>query len=112
MDLLLTSNTFTAIKNQPNENFSGIVEKSEFDWDILQTSKDPITYEIKRLGYKFNSILTLNIENGIISGEYQRPGPNIDWDVNGFYKQNGNISLEIDAPLTLGVSLKGTISSE
>ena len=40
---------------------------------------------------------------------YERPGPNIDWSIVGTYDESGNVEIVIDAPLTLSVTLSGTI---
>jgi len=106
MNLFFTSVHFTG-----RDNISGMlkgdVDKSEFDWKVKQKGKG--IYEINRFGPKFDAKLRLKIENGKITGEYERPGPNIDWDIDGTYDNQGNVNIEIDGPLTLGVRLEGKI---
>ena len=108
VDLTFGSSYFHA--NKSEGLFEGVVSKSEFDWNIHQVGKG--TYEIERWGLKFNSTLMLNVENGQISGTYVRPGLNINWDIEGTYDSKGNINVEIDAPLTLGITLEGKITQD
>ena len=110
MDLTFSSNRYTANKNPKSNNFKGKVDKSEIDWKVQQTSQT--TYEISRWGPKFDSSLELTIKDGKISGTYIRDGPNIDWDIQGTYDEQGNINVEIDGPLTLGITLEGTINKK
>ena len=35
---------------------------------------------------------------------------NIDWNIEGSYTPNGEVKIVIDAPLTLGFTLKGKVS--
>lgn len=107
MDLLLTSATFTA--NKEDGLLKGEVDKSEFDWKIEQTG--PNTYKIARWGPKFDAALELTVnEDGTITGKYVRQGIHFDWHVEGTYDSEGNVEIEIDGPLNWGVTLEGKIT--
>jgi len=106
--LNFTKNIFSAERNESTGYLKGNVDKSEFNWKVNQIS--PNSYQISRAGPKFNSTLNLMVENGLITGEYKRPGPNIDWNIHGTYNSKGDVKIEIDAPLTLGITLEGKIS--
>ena len=107
-DLWLTSAHFSAIPGY-SSNLVGEVEKSEFDWKIEQ--KDLNKYKVARWGPKFDATLEIYVENGEIKGTYHRPS-GFDWDIKGSYDSNGNIDVEVDAPLTLGINLKGKIEKQ
>lgn len=109
VDLSLTSAKFKAVTNK-NGYLEGKVDKSEFDWEVKQTGYN--TYKIKRLGPKFNAELELNAANGIIEGIYRRSGPHFNWDIKGTYDNVGNVEIEIDGPLSLGITLKGKIDKK
>ncbi len=108
MGLALTSNKFNA--TAVDGNMKGRVDKSEFDWKVQQTS--PHTYKIARAGPKFNSVLTLDVQDGRIYGKYDIPGPNMNWDIEGSYTDEGDISIDLSAPLTLDMKLSGKITEK
>jgi len=105
VSLATTSATFHAV-NGPN-GLSGKVDKSEFDWSVLQTSPD--TYRIGRFGWKFNAYLRMTAKDGRISGTYERRGPHFDWHIDGTYDANGNAHINIHGPMMLGVTLEGKL---
>lgn len=106
VELATTSSHFTATTN-PRGELVGSVEKSEFDWDVKQSSDS--SWEIARFGPKFDATLKLEMQDGKITGIYERPGPAIDWEISGSYDQSGHVEIIIDAPFTLSVTLSGTI---
>jgi hypothetical protein len=85
----------------------GRVEKSEFDWQVEQVSAT--RYRIKRWGPKFDGTLELQVADGRISGSYIRNGVGFNWTIDGSYSGD-NVRVHIDAPLTLGIVLAGTIA--
>ncbi|MDP2907113.1 MAG: hypothetical protein Q8O03_04190 [Nanoarchaeota archaeon] len=106
-DVLLTSARFKA-ETDTEDLLNGEVDKSEFDWKVKQTG--PNTYKIARWGPKFDATLELKIEEGgIIKGTYNRPGPHFDWGIKGTYDKEGNVNIEIDGPLNLGIVLEGKV---
>ena len=109
VDLATTSSHFKASTNELGK-LKGTVEKSEFNWKVKESSQT--SWEIARLGPKFDATLKLTVEDGKISGTYVRPGPNIDWYITGEYDDSGNVEITIDAPLTLSVVLSGTIQAQ
>lgn len=109
VDLAVTSSHFQAQQNRAGM-LEGEVDKSEFDWKVRQTAQN--SYEIARFGPKFDSRLNLNVADGKISGTYVRNGPHFDWDAKGTYDDNGNVNIEIDGPLNLGIRLVGKISKK
>ncbi len=106
VQLASTSAHFTS-KISSDGKFEGDVDKSEFDWNVRQSSVN--SWEIARFGPKFDTTLKLEIRDGKISGVYERPGLAFDWDISGSYDDSGNVEIVIDAPLTLSVTLSGTI---
>lgn len=106
VDLATTSSHFTATTNA-QEGLLGTVDKSEFDWKVTQSSDS--SWEIERFGLKFDSTLNLTVQDGKITGLYERPGPAIDWRIEGSYNDSGDVIITIDAPFTLSVTLSGTI---
>lgn len=117
VNLLLTSAEFKA-ETDASGYLQGYVDKSEFDWKVKQIS--PHTYEIARWGPKFDAKLIISLDSlsgqdepgthGKITGKYIRPGPHFDWGVEGNYDSDGNVEIEVDGPLNLGVTLKGKIN--
>lgn len=107
VDLASTSSHFTALRNAKGQ-LEGKVDKSEFDWDVVQSSPD--VYEIHRMGPKFNAELDITVQNGIISGTYVRNGPHFNWNIHGTYDENGNVTCTVDCPVGLGITLKGTVT--
>jgi hypothetical protein len=108
-DLALTHVHFTASAND-NGKLEGNVDKSDFDWKVEQTSDS--TYKIIRFKPKWNAELDIKVLDGKIKGTYVRSGLNLDWDIEGTYDANGHINCEIDGPLSLGVTLDGTITQK
>lgn len=111
VDLALTSSDFIAhpIPNAQGYNFiEGTVRKSEFNWNVKQKSGN--TYEINRFGPKFDARLVLDVRGGVIRGTYIRPGLHFDWDIEGTYDAEGNVTCTIDGPLNLGVTLDGRVT--
>lgn len=107
VDLTFTSSRFTG-HNNAKGRLEGEVDKSEFNWNVKQSSKN--RYDIARWGPKFDAALELTVKDGVISGTYIRPGPHFDWDVTGTYDANGNVNYEIDGPFNLGITLNGKIT--
>ncbi len=107
VDLMLSSSHFTAQKNTASGYLQGRVDKSEFDWGVEQVADN--SFKIKRFGPKFNATIHLNVGNGFIEGVYVRPGPHFNWGISGTYDKNGNVNVEIDGPLNLGITLEGKI---
>jgi len=54
----------------------------------------------------------ITAEDGKIFGEYERRGFNLDGDIIGTYTTEGNVVIDVDAPLTLSFRLKGTIKQK
>lgn len=106
VDLALTSARFTAKKNKYGL-FEGEVSKSEFDWNVEQISHN--TWEVKRLLFKWNTKLVLNIADGKIHGTYHRPIGSFNWGIDGTYDSNGNVDIDVNCPLALGLRLKGKV---
>lgn len=88
----------------------GEVDKSELNWKVQQT--DVNKFDIARWGPKFDSELELNVKDGNITGTYIRNGVHFNWDIEGTYDQQGNVEVEIDGPLNLGITLKGKITKQ
>jgi hypothetical protein len=109
VDLATTSAHFVANENEDGQ-LVGEVDKSEFDWKVKQTSTN--SYDFARWGPKFDANLILNVADGKISGTYVRTGPNFNWDVIGTYDDNGNVNIEIDGPVNLGIRLVGRIDKQ
>jgi hypothetical protein len=104
--LAFTSATFKA--EDHGGQISGTVEKSEFDWDIKQTG--PESWEIGRALMKFDHALNLSVKDGRVNGELVRiMGAN--WKIDGSYTPLGEVEIRIDAPLTLGITLRGRVIS-
>jgi hypothetical protein len=108
-DLTFTKVHYSAEKNQ-ERNLNGIVQKSEFDWEVKQTSAN--TYDVSRLLFKFNSDLELKTENGKINGTYHRHGPAFDWKINGMYANNGHVKIHVNVPMGLDFNLEGKITEK
>ena len=104
VEAFLSDNHFAATIDETGM-LSGRVSKNEFDWEVQQTK--PAEYRIKRFGWKLDTTLRLEIENGKITGSYVRPRSKLDWSIHGTYVSD-IVTIEIDAPLTLGVVLNGT----
>ncbi|HYD03692.1 MAG TPA: hypothetical protein VEC16_05330 [Alphaproteobacteria bacterium] len=106
--------TFTSSKFDAEVNSQGLLEgkvdKSEFDWEIKQINDS--TYHIGRFGLKLDTELKIKMADGKIKGEYLRPDLNFDWNIKGTYDKRGNVNIEIDGPLTLGITLKGEIRNQ
>ena len=107
VDLALTSAKFTARKNEQGM-LEGKVAKSEYNWRVKQTG--PSTYGIGRFFTKWDTKLDLVVKDGTITGTYHRPPFRFNWDIEGTYDKDGTVKIEIDAPLTLGMTLEGTIA--
>ncbi|MBU0666698.1 MAG: hypothetical protein ABIC91_01590 [Nanoarchaeota archaeon] len=114
VNLTLTKSNFLAGKDYFGM-LEGQVKKSEFNWNVKQIDYD--SYEIKRFGPKFNHQLDLmvgdissNEETGKIIGKYIRKGPHFDWNIEGTYDRQGNVQIEIDGSLNLGINLEGKIT--
>jgi len=107
--LLFDETTFKGFINDSNK-LEGNVDKHEFDWHVIETSKD--TYKIDRFFLKFNSELKISIDekNKTIVGEFIRSGLRKDWKIEGSYKDTGEISLEVDGSWNLGITLEGKIT--
>jgi hypothetical protein len=109
VDLTFTSARFKADGNA-KKTLWGTVSKSEYDWDVQQNG--PNSYAIVRLGPKFNSCLKIDqVKNGVIKGTYERTWA-FDWDITGTYDKSGNVRMEIDAPLTMAITLEGKITQK
>jgi hypothetical protein len=107
VNLATTSARFNAM-GQTN-GLVGTVDKSEFDWDVVQIA--PNKYQIKRFGLKFDAYLTIDkVANGEIKGTYERNGMKFDWDLSGTYDSEGNVKMSLDGPLNLGITLDGKIT--
>jgi hypothetical protein len=106
-DLSMTSAKFTAQKNRDGK-FEGKVDKSEFNWDITQTGNEK--YHVGRFGLKFDADLEIKVSKGKITGEYQRHGIRFNWDIEGIYDSLGNVNINIDGPMNLGINLVGKIT--
>ncbi len=104
--LALTSSHFTA-SAYDSGFFQGEVEKSEFDWNVKQTSEN--TYQIDRFGPKFDTTLELEVKNGKITGNYIIPW-GFDWTINGTYDNTGNVHIDVSIPLGLDITLEGKIT--
>lgn len=104
-DLTFGRANFRAKKT--NGKLEGEVDKSEFDWKVEQSGED--RYKIGRFGPKFDGELYLVVKDGRVRGEFHRYGFNISWGIDGKYDKEGNVDVEIDGPLTLGVDLVGKI---
>lgn len=107
VDLTLTSSKFTAT-GDPGGLMKGKVDKSEFDWNVTQVSDDK--WEIGRLGWKFDTTLELTVKDGVITGEYVRPGPHFNWGIEGTYDQGGNVKVEVSIPFSLDIGLAGKVT--
>ncbi len=105
-DLAFTSVHYKAEKN-PQGNLNGLVQKSEFDWDVNQTAINK--YHIHRLLFKFDSDLELKAQDGKITGTYFRHGPAFNWSINGNYDASGNIKVHVNVPAGLDFTLEGKI---
>jgi len=108
-DLTFTKVHYNAEKNSLG-NLKGTVQKSEFDWDVVQTAANK--YNISRFLFKFNSDLELKTENGKITGTYHRHGPAFNWKINGMYANNGHVKIHVNVPLGLDFNLEGKITEK
>jgi hypothetical protein len=107
-ELFFSNSKFIGSGNSNYGTLTGDIKKSEFDWNVTQVS--PNTYEIGRATIKFDHLLNLNVENGIVSGSLERSW-GFDWDIIGSYNvKTGEVNIEIDAPLTLGIGLEGKVN--
>lgn len=112
-----TSASFIGKSNE-NEMIVGEVNKSEFDWKIIQTKKNKYkiqTFTFNFLKRKYASVdpLELKIENGIINGEYIRTGSRGNWDIKGRYDlDTGIVKVSIDGTFTIKTYLIGYITPQ
>lgn len=107
LDSLIRDTNFIASTSGENE-LKGEVKKAEFNWIVYSKGNDK--YDIKRMGIKFDNELELTVANGKIDGTFVRNGLRFDWDISGTYDDFGNVNIEIDGPLTLGINLEGKIT--
>ncbi|MFA5855968.1 MAG: hypothetical protein WC867_01310 [Candidatus Pacearchaeota archaeon] len=107
MDLFLTSVRFSPKVNSEGR-LEGVVEKSEFDWKLLENNEG--NYDINRFGPKFDSRLKLDVGNGKINGVYERFGPHYDWIITGTYNVDGEVKMNIDIPRGLDLTLVGKVT--
>jgi len=105
VDLLFSGSDF--VGTNAGDRLQGSVRKSEMDWNVSQTSDE--FFHIRRWGYKFDYDLELRMRDGQISGVLIRPGAAFDWKITGSYDDKGNVVVQTDAPLTLDVTLRGTV---
>jgi hypothetical protein len=108
-DLAFTKVNYNAEKNAKG-NLQGIVKKSEYNWDVEQTSANK--YHIDRASLKFNSDLELKTQNGKITGTYIRHGLSYNWPIEGTYDTNGNVKMHVNVPWGLDFNLEGNITQK
>lgn len=105
MPLAFTSATLRA--EETGGLIVGTIEKSEFNWDLKQTGPD--TWQLGRALLKFDHSLQLSVRDGHISGELART-MGFNWSIDGTYSPDGHVEIRIDGPMTLGMTLRGTVT--
>ena len=105
----LASTVFTGERPPQSSHFTGQINKTALDWEIVE--RDIGVWDVSRWTLKLDYQLKIRLKNGEVTGSFDRP-LGFDWPIVGVYDPSGRVVIHVSIPFSGDLTLRGWILSE